>query len=391
MYLTYEKEDLIQQSSYETAREIMQQPTTWKQTLDCVEANQERLETFFSDIRNHGEFSIVMMGAGTSEYIGNVLEPWLNRRKNYQVRSVASTDMVVAPKRFINPSKTTLFISYGRSGNSPESVGAIEAAQSICQNAFHLMITCNPDGALHRWSLNRPNALSILLPKETNDLGFAMTSSFTSMLLASLLILEGLVEAKRKDAVSALSFAVDQQLQDNAARLREIVDTFDFSRIIYLGSNVLKGFAQESALKVLELTSGRIATLFDSFLGFRHGPKSFLNEQTLVVLFIQDSSFTRRYELDLLQELIEQQKGYKILVVSHRPLRTKSDYHIQLPYNAHLSSAYYGLEMVTVAQTLAFLKSVSLNITTDNPCPSGSVNRVVKGVTIYPVITEEIQ
>ena len=280
MYLTYEKEDLIQRSSYETAREIMQQPTTWKQTLTCVEANQERLEMFFADVLRHGDFSIVMMGAGTSEYIGNVLEPWLNRRKNYQVRSVASTDMVVAPKRFINPSKTTLFISYGRSGNSPESVGAIEAAQSICQNAFHLMITCNPDGALHRWSQNRSNALSILLPKDTNDLGFAMTSSFTNMLLASLLILEELVDAKRKEAVSSLSSAVEHQLPINAVQLREIVDTFDFNRIIYLGSNVLKGFAQESALKVLELTSGKVATLFDSFLGFRHGPKSFLNEQT---------------------------------------------------------------------------------------------------------------
>ena len=30
------------------------------------------------------------------------------------------------------------------------------------------------------------------------------------------------------------------------------------------------------------------------------------------------------------------------------------------------------------------MQSLSLGITPDNPCPTGEVNRVVKGVTLYP-------
>jgi tagatose-6-phosphate ketose/aldose isomerase len=33
---------------------------------------------------------------------------------------------------------------------------------------------------------------------------------------------------------------------------------------------------------------------------------------------------------------------------------------------------------------LAFEKSLQLGLGPDNPCPTGEVNRVVQGVTIYP-------
>ena len=43
----------------------------------------------------------------------------------------------------------------------------------------------------------------------------------------------------------------------------KVVDAFDFKRIVYLGSNVLKGTAQESALKMLELTAGKVVTMYE--------------------------------------------------------------------------------------------------------------------------------
>jgi tagatose-6-phosphate ketose/aldose isomerase len=44
-----------------------------------------------------------------------------------------------------------------------------------------------------------------------------------------------------------------------------------------------------------------------------------------------------------------------------------------------------GLKMIVIAHMISFFKSYSLGITVDNPCPTGEVNRVVTGVTIYPV------
>ena len=51
---------------------------------------------------------------------------------------------------------------------------------------------------------------------------------------------------------------------------QDIVDSYDFKRIVYLGSNTLKGTSQESALKMLELTAGRVVTMYDTPMGFRH-------------------------------------------------------------------------------------------------------------------------
>ena len=153
-----------------------------------------------------------------------------------------------------------------------------------------------------------------------------------------------------------------------------------------LGSHCMKGYSQESALKVLELTQGRIATLFDTPTGFRHGPKSFINPNTLIVIYLSDHELTRKYELDLIKELKKQQKGYKILLINHENIECDVDYSIQLEYSK-LEMELVGLKMIMIAHMIGFYKSISLNVTVDNPCPSGEVNRVVTGVTIYPVET----
>ena len=63
--------------------------------------------------------------------------------------------------------------------------------------------------------------------------------------------------------------------------LNEIVN-LDFERIVYIGSGSLAGLTREAQLKILELTAGKVATIFDSSMGFRHGPKSFINENNNV-------------------------------------------------------------------------------------------------------------
>lgn len=325
------------------------------------------------------------MGAGTSEYVGNVLALALNSEHDFSLRSVATTDMVLAPLQFINQDKHTLFISFGRSGNSPESLGAVQAIEAVCLNAHHLFITCNKDGKLAQLASIMPNAFAVVLPEETNDIGFAMTSSFTSMLLAAYLILNLKQLDKLTPYVDAISVNVGNQLNQIAAKVQSIIDQFDFERIIYLGSHLMRAYAQESGLKVLELTAGKIATMYESPLGFRHGPKSFINEESLIVVYFHDDPLIRQYEVDLVSELKRQQKGYKILAVYHNELDLETDFKISLPMVPNLPMILAGLEMMIVAHCMSFLKSFALGNTTDNPCPTGEVNRVVTGVTLYPV------
>lgn len=384
MYLTISDEILKKLSALDTAKEITQQPHTWLKTLELIKSQQTQLQIFLNQCGELGTYDIIFMGAGTSEYIGNSLEQYLNQISQFSARSVASTDMILNPTLFVNPNKNTLFISYGRSGNSPESVGSVNAANAATDKAYHLFITCNKDGALANIAKTTERTYAIELPDETNDLGFAMTSSFTNMLLATVLSFNLKQLDVFESKIKLLASSVENSLSKNAEYLSHMIDDFKFERIIYLGSHCMKGYAQESALKVLELTAGRVATLFDTLTGFRHGPKSFIDDQTLIVIYLSDDKLTRKYELDLISELKSQQKGYKILVINHEEIECNTDYSIQLTYN-DLPMELVGLKMIVLAHMIGFFKSISLGITVDNPCPTGEVNRVVTGVTIYPV------
>jgi len=384
MFLTISDEMLKRTNAFDTAKEITQQPQTWRKTLQLVQSNKNRIKDFLNQLGEIGSFDIIFMGAGTSEYIGNSLVHYLNKISHFNARSVASTDMILNPRLYVNPNKNTLFISYGRSGNSPESVGSVNAANTATHHAYHLFITCNKDGALAKLAYGNDRILALELPEETNDLGFAMTSSFTNMLLATVLCFNLDQLNLYEDKVNDLAKSVEGSLQNHAEYLREVVDEYDFERIIYLGSACMKGFAQESSLKVLELTQGRVSTLFDTLTGFRHGPKSFINHKSLIVIYLSDDEFVRKYEIDLINELKSQQKGYKILVINHKEIELKTNYNIHCVYN-DLPMELVGLKMIMIAHMIAFFKSLSLGITVDNPCPTGEVNRVVTGVTIYPV------
>ena len=165
------------------------------------------------------------------------------------------------------------------------------------------------------------------------------------------------------------------------------MDSYDFKRIVYLGSNTLKGTSQESALKMLELTAGRVVTMYDTPMGFRHGPKSIVDDTTLTVVYLSDDAYTRQYEIDLLKEMSGQRKGNKIVAVMSKEdeaVKALVDHTVVFGLKEDYENILLGLDYIMFAQTLAVLKSLSLQITPDNPCPTGEVNRVVKGVTLYP-------
>lgn len=382
--LGYTAEQLKEATAVFTAEEIAQQPATWRKTILQMRAIQSELRAFIGQVTAQPDFEVVLTGAGTSEYVGNALKPALYLPLGGHVQSFGTTDIVASPHTYLSPDKPTLLVSFARSGNSPESVGAVAAADSICENVRHLFITCNQDGALAKAAAGRDNCFSIVLTPETHDRSFAMTSSFTNMYLAAMLAFLPWEE----DALEAACRATERFLTATAPALRTLIDGFAFQRIVYLGTDVLRGIAQESALKILELTAGKVAALHDTPMGFRHGPKSIVDDSTLTVLYLSDLPETRRYEMDLLRELHRQKQGNRILAVSNgrdQEVAALCDCYIALESASALPNRLLALMYIVVAQCLGLYRSLSLGVTPDNPCPTGEVNRVVKGVTIYPM------
>lgn len=386
MIFNMNEDYLNKKSGIYTTREIHQQPATWEKTYDQIVEMKDEIKEFIDKVIKCDDFDVILTGAGTSEFVGNSLFSYLNKKLNYKVKSYATTDITASPENYISKDKPTLLISFGRSGNSPESIGALDSAEAVSDNIYHLFVTCNKNGALSKRALNNKKCLAINLTDETHDQSFAMTSSFTNMYLAVLLVfnIDNIKEIKNE--ISVIMTNATTLVNERFDYFKKVVDEYDFDRIVYLGSNTLKGIAQESALKMLELTAGKVVTMYDTPLGFRHGPKSIVDDKTLTVIFLSDFEYTRKYEIDLLKEMSLQRKGNKILVISNKKydgVNNLADFYYTFD-SSHLDNVFVGLDYIVCAQLIALFKSLSLDITPDNPCPTGEVNRVVKGVTLYP-------
>ena len=380
-------EDMQKATATFTLTEIYQQPNTWKKTCDQIRANKDEIKKFIDQVITCDDYDVILTGAGTSEFVGNALFPSLNKQLGFKIKSYGTTDLVPTPENYLSQTKPTLLVSFGRSGNSPESIGALDVAEAVCDNVYHLFVTCNKNGALSKRAETTDNCYAINLTDETHDQSFAMTSSFSNMYLATYLCFN---LDRLDDAIAEFeqAIAAGQKFLDSTyAQVRKIVDEYNFNRIVYLGSNALKGFAQESALKMLELTAGQVVTMYDTPLGFRHGPKSIIDDNTITVVYLSDNAYTRPYEIDLIKEMSGQRKGNKIVAVMNKAddaVAALVDYAIVYDLADEHANAVLGLDYILFAQTIAVLKSLALGVTPDNPCPTGEVNRVVKGVTLYP-------
>lgn len=372
---------------YWTSKEIYQQPETWLKTFNQVKAEKDAIKALISKVTSNDDYDIILTGAGTSEFVGNSTFPYLSPLNNFKVKSYGTTDIVACPEDYISRTKPTLMISFGRSGNSPESVAAVEAANVVCENIHHLFITCNHDGALSKYAEGKENCYAINLTPETHDQSFAMTSSYSNMYLAVVLsfLTDKLDEIEA--TVKEISANTAKFHETTYTTAKQIVDEFDFQRIVYLGSNCLKGVSQESALKICELTAGQIMTTFDTTMGFRHGPKSVVCPGSLQVVYLSDDPYTRQYDIDIVKEMAPERSGNKIVVVSgydDPSVKDLGDYYITFNNEHKFNNVFLGLEYVNFAQLVAVYKSLKTGVRPDTPCPSGKVNRVVKGVNIYP-------
>jgi tagatose-6-phosphate ketose/aldose isomerase len=366
-----------------TAREIAQQPSVWPQIDALVTDHRAALDAFLGPLLARVDLRIVLTGAGTSAFLGECLAPAM-LGKGWRAEAVPTTDIVSGPQHFLQADAPTMLVSFARSGSSPESVAAIELADQLIKDVHHLIITCNPDGALYRMAQGRANVYVILLPDATHDRGFAMTTSFTSMLLAAALAFGVL-----PPGAAAVPSTAGASLHVTALPLLRSLVTQQFKRVVYLGSNELRGLAREASLKLLELTDGRVVALFDSPLGFRHGPKTIVDEETLVVVLLSNDAQARRYDLDLLRELRNDGRAGRVLALSGQAAPEAGDDCVVLQGAESVCDLALALPYILFCQSFALLQSLEQGLRPDTPSASGTVNRVVRGVTIYPLAGEQ--
>ena len=358
-------------SGLDTAEEIAHQPALWRELAAHLNAEKSRIAAFLGDSLRNPQQRVILTGAGSSAYVGEIIADEINAAWPCQVRAISTTSLLTHPALYLEAGAPTLLVSFARSGNSPESTAAVQLVRDLVPNARFLNITCNADGELAQQGANDENTFNLMMPAASCDRGFAMTSSFTCMLLAALSVLDPDFEAGRLNKLADLGEQAAAQWSAPVAQLA----AQPVSRVIYLGSGPLEALAKEAALKIMELTAGAVMTMANSALGFRHGPKAAVNQDTLVLLFRSADPLARRYEHDLIAELRRDQVARHVLTVG-----AGGDFGIDTP---SWPDAWLAPLWLLMAQQYALHQSALLQLRPDNPFTGGIVNRVVQGVTIY--------
>lgn len=378
-------EELKQLGADITTLEIKQQPELWQETLEIYRNHRQKLNQFLDDIKQkHDRVRVIFTGAGTSAFVGDTIVPHIQSEldsNQFDVRSIPTTSIVATPELFLDENVPTLLVSFARSGNSPESVKTVELAQTIVKDLYQLTITCAAEGKLAQNAKGDDQNFSLLMPERSNDKGFAMTGAYSCMALAAILVFSDYSEEEAASYIGDI-VRLGNQVVDREEEIYTILD-HKYNRVVYLGSGVFEGLARESHLKILELTAGDVNASFESSLGFRHGPKSVVNPETLVFTFVSNNDYTRQYDLDLLNEVNGDEIAANTVAIQSAKDETFKGNAFTLENAEDLPDIFLVFPYVLFAQAVSLIASVQVGNTPDTPSPSGTVNRVVQGVILH--------
>lgn len=371
-----------------TAREIAQQPETWEKTLQIFRQNQERICNFLESIGLRNPLQsrpvVMLVGAGTSDYIGHALTLLLRQKWGCEVSACASTELLPNLDEYVVAGRSYLWISFSRSGDSPEAVAVVEQAIKLHPGIAHLVITCNAQARLIAVCKEAEHACAIVLDDAVNDRSLAMTSSFTNMVLMG----QCLAHAWSIDEYSAMVERLVRAGRDfmpQAEEEAERLSLLGLSRACMVGTGSLASVAKESALKVLEMTAGQMSTMSETVLGLRHGPMAALDAKTLFLCFVSAEERRANYAADLLREVGEKEIAAERIAIGPASARGKIAPYCEsyLAVDDGLADAYRPVVDVIFGQLLGFYCSVARGLKPDSPSPGGVINRVVEKFKIY--------
>ncbi len=386
-----------------TPREILHQPATWQTTYKiCAERRPDLIQ--FLERAHIGAAhllrpTVFLIGAGTSDYVGRALAPLVRRLWRCEAWPVPSTDLLINFDDLVFRDQPYLWISFSRSGESSEGLAVLEAAIEKYPNVRHLLVTCNPVGRMAVVCEKTPDRAFVLaLDDSANDRGLAMTSSFTNMVVAGHCVAHAFSPGDY-DGQFALLRRAGERFLESTQEVAAAIAQQDFVKACFVGSGVLRTVAQECALKLLELTAGKINTMSESTLGLRHGPMSALDGNTLFVSFLSRDQRRRNYEMDLLEEVHRKRLGkVRVAVTPDSVDRLDMDRlgamveHVlslhapehALEHPLELGDEYRAPVDVMLGQLLGLFCSLRLGLKPDSPSPNGAISRVVSHVNIYP-------
>lgn len=334
-----------------TYHEIMSQPEVWAEALAVGQANAERLKAIW---RRSQAAGLLFTGCGSTYYL-SLAAAALAREAGLPARAAPASEVWLFPRLAAGLMGRTLLIAVSRSGETSETVRALDAFRQTGGRTA-VAITCYPDSALARRA-----DLALALPA-AQERSMAQTRSFASMLVLCQVAIGHLTGdddiVQRLRVLPILGHRLLDTYGDLAA---EVGEERTIRRFFFLGNGPCYGLASEAMLKMKEMS------LSDSeayhTLEFRHGPKSMVDQEALVVGLLSDEA--RAEESAVLAEM--KRLGARLLVLAENdvPELGRPIYHVKLGSN--LSTADRLVLYLPILQLAAYHRAMAKGLNPDAP------------------------
>jgi glucosamine--fructose-6-phosphate aminotransferase (isomerizing) len=333
-----------------TIAEILSEPDTWNACLEMVDKSGD-LEDLNNKLARNVEW--LFIGCGSSFYLAQCAAASWTILTGEKARAVPASEIMLFPQLLPLPCQPVVI---SRSGHTSEALEAVEYLERA-KNIRTLAITCGSGTPIQKLA----SYCVVLNPADEKST--VMTRSFTSMLL----VLQALaaIRGNRQDlhhGLRALPAEAAAKLNEIHENIAALVKSQSFAAYVYLGQGPFFGIAQESMLKVLEMSCS-FAQSFHT-LEFRHGPKAVVSPETLVTCILSESGFDA--EILVLQEM--KKLGGTILAITNQAtpeIGRSADYLVELslrvPEVAQLAAS------VLPGQLLGFYTGLKKGLNPDEP------------------------
>ncbi|MBC7218006.1 MAG: SIS domain-containing protein [Candidatus Caldatribacterium sp.] len=331
-----------------TYHEIRRQPITWREVLGYLESKREELLAFLSS----GYKEALFAGCGSSYNLALTAAYLWQKFTRERARGVPSSEVFLFPEGVFLPEERYLFVGISRSGETTETVKAVAYFKEHFGGKA-IGITCQEGSSLARLA-----DCSIVLSSAAEQ-SVVMTQSFSSMLLA-LLFLAMAKSGMPTSDLNALPETLELLISRYEAVVKNLAEHGSFTKFIFLGNGPLYGIAWEGSLKLKEMSLTPTETFH--FLEFRHGPKSIVDEETLLIALTSQSAFDMEKEVIL--EMVRLGATVLHLGLEHLP----SPKVVEVLYDEKsVSPIFLPLLDVVFLQLLGYFRAKKRGLDPDNP------------------------
>jgi glutamine---fructose-6-phosphate transaminase (isomerizing) len=283
--------------------EIMTQEHAWQEAVQVSLRQKAEINAFFEATK---PTEIFFVGCTSPFYAGTVASAFWKAETGTPARAIPSSELVMFPSIYYSGLKSKpVLIALSRSGKTTETIWAMEDFERRYPG-MSVLVGCNPHGPLAEMA-----RLKIFLP-ESGEKTIAQTRSLGSMLISSLMM--AALQSGNLEAIEMLKSAPAKAsaiLEKSEATVKALFENKRYNNIFILGGGFFYGIAMEAGLKCMEMSTND--TFSYTFMESRHGPRSLIDENTLVVGLYSRSGL--HYEAQVMDELTQKHKATTLAIV----------------------------------------------------------------------------